>query len=113
MSAVDDQVQALREALQKANNEAGDRRHRLNREKNRHEATREALRDAQRLLLKFAASDRLAHPDAVLVWIEGGLNAVLDDAGVIVWDRFDRLLADLLEKHPYLGVSRPSEQAGR
>lgn len=112
MTSEYEQVQELRDALQRANDESGRRRHQLAEEKRRHAATRQALREAQRIVLAHAASDRLSRPDYVLMWIEGGLNAVLDDAGHILWSRFDSLVAELLKRQPELGVSRQRDQAG-
>lgn len=85
--------------------EAARRRRQLREEQERHAVTRTALREANRLLLRLALHGRLADPSDFEIYT-GGLGAVIDDAGRLVWSRVGLLVDELLRSRPHLGAGQ-------
>lgn len=84
--------------------EAARWRRTLREEQEQHAATRSILRDASRLMLRAALHGRLEEPSDFEIYA-GGLDALTDESGRLVWPRVAVMVDELLRARPHLAAS--------
>lgn len=87
---------------QRLSDEAARWRRALREEEARHSNTAAVLRETNRWFLRAYLRERMADPHDFEVYVT--LQAVLDDAGAIVWERVDLLVNELLAERPHLAA---------